>query len=66
MKNEPVLTAAAVTPVAVAILGLLVAFGAPISDEQQTAILAVVGVVVPLASALYARSKVTPVAKDLP
>lgn len=52
LRNEPVLVTGFVT----AVLGLLVAFGLELSDEQIGAILAVVGA----ALAIVARQKVTP------
>lgn len=60
MSNEPVMTASALVA---AVLGLLVAFGVQITDDQQRAIATFVAVVVPLAAGLVARRKVTPVAK---
>lgn len=59
-KNEPLITVASVTAVITAVVGLLVAFGVPLTDEQQTAILAVVAAVAPLAVGLVARQLVTP------
>lgn len=52
LRNEPVLVTGFVT----ALLGLLVAFGFELSDEQVGAILALVGSVL----AIVARKKVTP------
>ena len=62
MKREPLLTVAAVTAVATALLGLGVAFGLPVSDDQQAAILAAVAAVAPIVVGLIARRYVTPVA----
>lgn len=61
MQNEPVVTVAAVTAVVAAIIGLLVAFGVDLSDDQQKAILALVAVAGPVVAGLVTRSKVTPV-----
>ena len=44
----PVITAATITAGATAIIALLVAFGVPLTDEQQTAILGVIAVAGPL------------------
>ena len=63
MKNEPLVTVGGVTAAVAALLSVLVAFGVPLSDGQQTALLGLVGVLAPIAVALVARSKVTPVDK---
>lgn len=60
MKREPSLTIGAITAAVTAILGLLVAFGLPLSNAQEAAILAVIGPVAVLVGALVIRSKVTP------
>ena len=60
MKNEPLVTVASLTSLLVAVLALLVAFGAPLDEEQQTAILGVAAVVAPLVVAAVARAQVTP------
>lgn len=52
LRDEPVLVTALVT----AVLGLLVAFGLELTDEQVGSILAVVGALL----AIVARRKVTP------
>lgn len=62
MQSEPVITATTVGAIVGALLALLAAFGLGIDDEQIKAILAFVGVVAPVViSAIYARSRVTPV-----
>ena len=38
------------------------AFGLPLSDEQQKALIALAGVLAPVAAAVWARGQVTPVA----
>lgn len=60
MNHEPLVTTATITAAVTAVIGLLVAFGIPLTDEQQTAILAVVSVLAPLIVAAVARGKVTP------
>ena len=60
MKNEPLITVATITSGVTAMLGLLVAFGVPVTQEQQDAILAVVAVVAPVVVALVGRGLVTP------
>lgn len=62
MKNEPVLTAAAITPIAMAILFLLNSFGVGFTSEQQEAIITLVAMVLPLLLAWFARMQVTPTA----
>ena len=54
IENEPVLA----TTVVGSLLGLLIVFGVPISDDQKTAIVVLVTAVL----AVFARSQVTPVA----
>lgn len=63
MKTEPVVTVASITAAVAALIGVLVAFGVPLSDDQQKALLALVGVVAPLVTAVIARRKVTPVGR---
>ena len=60
MKTEPLVTLASITAGATALLGLLVAFGVPLTEEQQVAVLAVVAVAAPFVVALAGRGKVTP------
>ena len=60
MKNEPLVTLASITAAATALLALLVAFGIPITQEQQIAILGVVAVAAPFVVALAGRGQVTP------
>lgn len=61
MKREPVLTVGGIGAAAAAVLALLVAFGVPLTDDQQTAILGVVAVIAPVVVAVIARRFVTPV-----
>lgn len=60
MKTEPVVTVGSIGAAAAAVLALLVAFGAPLTDDQQVAILGVVAVAAPVVVALVARRMVTP------
>lgn len=60
MKNEPLVTLASITAGATALLGLLVAFGVPLTEGQQVAVLAVVAVVAPFVVAVAGRGQVTP------
>ena len=57
-ENEPLLTVGSITAVVTAAIALLVSFGLPISDGQQTAMLRILAVVVPLVVAFIARRKV--------
>lgn len=52
---EPLVTVGSITAGVTALLGLVVAFGLPISAEQQAAILGVVAVVAPLVVAVVGR-----------
>ncbi len=48
MKSEPALTVGSVTALFTALLGMAVAFGADISDEQKNALLGAVTAAVPI------------------
>ena len=61
MTNEPVVTVAAITALVVAFLGLLTAFGLPVTRVQTEAILVFVGTAAPLVAAYFQRRRVTPV-----
>jgi hypothetical protein len=52
LQDEPVL----LTTLVATVIGLLIAFGVPISDDQKTAVLLVVTAI----AAIFARSQVTP------
>ncbi|MFF3853694.1 hypothetical protein [Micromonospora sp. NPDC002575] len=56
--SEPLLTVGGVTAAGAAVLSLLVAFGLPVSDDQQTALLGLVAVLAPLVVAVLARGRV--------
>lgn len=60
MKSEPAITVASITAVVAAVIGLLVAFGIDLSDDQQKAILALVAVAGPVVAGFVTRGKVTP------
>lgn len=57
MKREPIITTATITAAVSAVIGVLVAFGVPLSDGQTEAILILVGVIAPLV-VILSRSKV--------
>lgn len=61
-RREPLITAATITALVTAVIALLVAFGVPMSDDQQAAILGLVAVLAPVVVGLLARAKVTPTA----
>lgn len=56
--SEPLFTVGVLTAAVTTVLALLVAFGLPISDDQQAAILGVVAVAGPLVVAALARGRV--------
>lgn len=63
-QPEPVLKAQLVT-IATAVIGLLIAFGAHVTDDQRVAIIGAISAIVPLvalAAAWRSRSLVTPLA----
>ncbi len=55
--TEPVLETASIVTVATAILSLIAAFGLPISDDLQAAILGAIAVVAPVVLGLIARNR---------
>jgi hypothetical protein len=63
IQNEPVMTAASITPVIIAFFALLDAAGLPVEPGLQAAIITIVSFALPLALAWVARSKVKPMAK---
>lgn len=65
MTSEPLWTVAGLTAGVTALIALLTAFGLDLTEAQSTAILGVVAVVAPTVVALIARSKVTPVNRDM-
>ena len=67
MKTEPVLTAAAIAGVLMAFLGMAVSLGWLHLDESQMQaiqafVLPALGLILPIAAALVARGRVTPLA----
>jgi hypothetical protein len=56
--KEPLITVGTITAVVTAVLALVVAFGAPVSDTTQAAILAAVAVLAPIVVALVGRGTV--------
>lgn len=57
-SREPLWTVGGITAAATAVIGLFVAFGLPVTDDQQAAILGVVAVLAPLAVSLLGRGSV--------
>jgi hypothetical protein len=57
-SEEPLLTIGTVVAFASAVLGVLVAFGLPLTGDQRTAILSVVGVAAPVVVAIWGRQRV--------
>lgn len=57
-STEPLLSVGGITAAATAAVGLVAAFGLPISDEMRAAILGLVAVAAPLVVAFIARRKV--------
>lgn len=62
MTREPLLTRASWVALVTAVIAVAVAFGLPLSDEQQKALIGLAGVLSPIAAAVWARGQVTPVA----
>ena len=63
VQNEPVITAAVLSTLVSNAVAIAVALGLDLSADLQTAILGFVNTALPVAFALVARSKVTPVNK---
>ncbi|MGA5306526.1 hypothetical protein [Micromonospora taraxaci] len=57
-STEPLVTIGTITAAVTAVLGLLVAFGLPISDDQQARILGVIAVAAPFIVTFWGRHKV--------
>ncbi|MEU8220920.1 hypothetical protein AB0C47_34830 [Micromonospora taraxaci] len=57
-STEPLVTVGAITAAVTAVLGLLVAFGLPISDDQQARILGVIAVAAPFVVTFWGRRQV--------
>jgi len=60
VKKEPAITIGTISAAVAAVLALLVAFGIPVTDDQQTAILGVVAALGPIVTGLIVRRKVSP------
>ena len=58
MKEEPAVSVGSITAAVTAVITLLVAYGADINQEQQTAILGVVAVIAPVIVGIVTRSRV--------
>ena len=63
MSKEPAITVGAISAAVAAIISLAVAFGAPITEDQQIAILGVVAAVGPIVAAVITRRFVSPAGK---
>lgn len=57
-STNPLISVGTITAVGSAVLAAAVAFGLHIGDDQQSAILAVIGVLAPIVVALWGRRKV--------
>lgn len=62
MSNEPLITVGMIAAIVASLIGLLRAFGVPITPEQQDAINQVLLAAGPLVVAFVARRYVTPLA----
>jgi uncharacterized membrane protein YgaE (UPF0421/DUF939 family) len=60
VKNEPVLTVAAIQSALAAVIALVVAFGVTLTPEQTAAIVGVWATLGPILFAVFTRGKVTP------
>lgn len=58
MKREPALIIGSLAALVSAAIGLIVAFGVPVTPEQRTAILEVLAAVAPLVAMIVTRSYV--------
>lgn len=64
-ENEPLITTSVIVAIGAAVIGLLVAFGVPLNDEQKSAVTTAIIVAAPLLVAWIARRQVTPSANVL-
>jgi len=64
--REPLLTVGTITAAAGAAIGLIIAFGLDLSDDQRAAIMTAVSVLAPFIVAAVVRGKVTPVKDPRP
>ena len=55
LKSEPVISAATISALVAALLSLLVEFGVPVTDGQQTAIQGLIAVLAPVAVILVRK-----------
>ena len=62
MKDEPLINAAAMVAIVMAVINLLRTFGVPVTEEQIAAFNELMVYVAPFAVVLLARGKVTPLA----
>ena len=62
MDREPLITRASLVALITAVIAVAVAFGLPLTPDQQKALIALAGVLSPIAAAVWARGQVTPVA----
>ncbi len=60
MSNEPVWTVAGITAFCAAVITALIAFGVPLTADQQQALLGLVAVASPLVAAFFSRRRVSP------
>lgn len=62
IKKEPVMTAATITPIVLVVVRVVESvFGVEVDAETQTALVALLVTVLPIALAYVARQRVTPV-----
>lgn len=60
MKNEPAITIGGISAAVGAVIALCVAFGVPLTEDQQIAILGVVAALGPIIAAVITRRFVSP------
>lgn len=60
MKSEPAITIGSISAGVGAIIALVVAFGVPLTEDQQIAILGVVAAVGPIVATVITRRYVSP------
>lgn len=64
MSKEPVITIGSISAGVGAIIALVVAFGVPLTEDQQIAILGVVAAVGPIVATVITRRFVSPAKSD--
>lgn len=64
LKRQPALALGSIGPVVTALLGLAIAMGVPLTEDQQAAILVTSGSLITLVTSFMVKNRVSPVAEE--